>query len=184
MATLRLRHGSNGFGAAPLLMERNGEDIAGGLQRRCVPWHMRLRAFLGVGIYLHSVLGCGDVQMTTAQRIQLKRTKAWKMPSDTVKVDRATPYGNPFTRDFVAGFFPELTNKQVRQKSVDLFREWITGTIEKGWCDRKPPSLETLRGKSLACWCHPGEPCHADVLLEIANAQSDRTAAKSEGGAG
>ena len=26
-----------------------------------------------------------------------------------------------------------------------------------------------LRGKNLACWCKPGEPCHADVLLEIAN---------------
>jgi len=26
-----------------------------------------------------------------------------------------------------------------------------------------------LRGKNLACWCPIGEPCHADVLLEIAN---------------
>lgn len=26
-----------------------------------------------------------------------------------------------------------------------------------------------LRGRDLACWCKPGEPCHADVLLEIAN---------------
>jgi hypothetical protein len=26
-----------------------------------------------------------------------------------------------------------------------------------------------LRGKNLACWCKPGEPCHADVLLDIAN---------------
>ena len=26
-----------------------------------------------------------------------------------------------------------------------------------------------LAGKNLACWCKPGEPCHADVLLEIAN---------------
>ncbi len=28
-----------------------------------------------------------------------------------------------------------------------------------------------LRGKNLACWCAPGAPCHADVLLEIANAE-------------
>jgi len=27
-----------------------------------------------------------------------------------------------------------------------------------------------LRGKNLACWCAPGAPCHADVLLELANA--------------
>lgn len=26
-----------------------------------------------------------------------------------------------------------------------------------------------LRGKNLACWCKPGAPCHADVLLELAN---------------
>ncbi|ULB10701.1 DUF4326 domain-containing protein [Cereibacter azotoformans] len=26
-----------------------------------------------------------------------------------------------------------------------------------------------LRGRDLACWCPPGSPCHADVLLEIAN---------------
>jgi hypothetical protein len=26
-----------------------------------------------------------------------------------------------------------------------------------------------LRGKDLACWCKAGDPCHADVLLELAN---------------
>jgi hypothetical protein len=26
-----------------------------------------------------------------------------------------------------------------------------------------------LRGKNLACWCPLDQPCHADVLLEIAN---------------
>ena len=27
-----------------------------------------------------------------------------------------------------------------------------------------------LSGKNLACWCPLNEPCHADVLLEVANA--------------
>ncbi len=27
-----------------------------------------------------------------------------------------------------------------------------------------------LRGKDLACWCPLDQPCHADVLLELANA--------------
>lgn len=27
-----------------------------------------------------------------------------------------------------------------------------------------------LAGRDLACWCKPGDPCHADVLLEVANA--------------
>lgn len=26
-----------------------------------------------------------------------------------------------------------------------------------------------LAGKNLACWCKAGSPCHADVLLELAN---------------
>ena len=26
-----------------------------------------------------------------------------------------------------------------------------------------------LRGKNLACWCPFDQPCHADVLLKIAN---------------
>lgn len=29
--------------------------------------------------------------------------------------------------------------------------------------------LPELRGRPLACFCKPGCPCHADVLLEIAN---------------
>lgn len=36
-----------------------------------------------------------------------------------------------------------------------------------------PPSMDeirTLAGKSLACFCQPGSPCHGDVLLRLANA--------------
>jgi hypothetical protein len=29
--------------------------------------------------------------------------------------------------------------------------------------------VSSLRGKDLGCWCKPGEACHADVLIEIAN---------------
>lgn len=34
----------------------------------------------------------------------------------------------------------------------------------------KPPDLAPLRGRDLACFCPIGLPCHADVLLELANA--------------
>jgi hypothetical protein len=33
--------------------------------------------------------------------------------------------------------------------------------------------VHELRGKNLACWCKPGEPCHADVLLELANSEPE-----------
>lgn len=29
--------------------------------------------------------------------------------------------------------------------------------------------MHGLRGKNLACWCSLNQPCHADVLLELAN---------------
>lgn len=31
------------------------------------------------------------------------------------------------------------------------------------------PSLDVLRGKNVACFCPLDQPCHADVLLELAN---------------
>lgn len=34
-------------------------------------------------------------------------------------------------------------------------------------------SMGELRGKGLACWCKEDEPCHADVLLEIANQEME-----------
>jgi hypothetical protein len=32
--------------------------------------------------------------------------------------------------------------------------------------------LPELRGCNLACWCKPSDPCHADVLLELANKET------------
>lgn len=31
-------------------------------------------------------------------------------------------------------------------------------------------AIKELRGKDLVCWCRLDQPCHADVLLELANA--------------
>ena len=32
-----------------------------------------------------------------------------------------------------------------------------------------PADVYGLRGRVLACWCPLSQPCHADVLLELAN---------------
>jgi hypothetical protein len=85
-----------------------------------------------------------------------------------------------------------------QEASVRAFREWIEppkkgkklvrmergvrfGTDDKNFqvgprfVVGPPPSIDEvrahLRGKNLACFCKVGEPCHADVLLEIANKQ-------------
>ena len=131
--------------------------------------------------------------MAEPVRIQLSRRKGWRMPENTVKVDRTTKWGNPFPAD-CEGVAVECiplgldgTDETDRATaSVDLFRRWMTGgkvnqmialllPRPKG----PPPSLRLVRrdlaGKNLACWCKILDqhgnyvPCHADVLLSLAN---------------
>lgn len=116
------------------------------------------------------------VVTTPPQRIQLSRAKGWKMPPNTVKVDRTTKWGNPFVvgRDgtqaecveafgFIAGEEASLdlmARMQVPAGSLDATKK-VLAELE---ADPTP-----LRGKNLACWCRLDEPCHADVLLRLAN---------------
>ena len=46
--------------------------------------------------------------------------------------------------------------------AVALFKQLMASGF---WTKRLPE----LRGKNLACWCPLDQPCHADVLLELAN---------------
>jgi len=95
------------------------------------------------------------------------------MPENTVYVGRPTKWGNPFKvgepqYNPVEGQFGLITPTTIEQ-CVKLYRAYAK------WCMKNPDSrmikeIHELRGKNLACWCKPGEPCHADVLLEIANA--------------
>ncbi len=60
-----------------------------------------------------------------------------------------------------------------RAGCVALFREYLDATNYQTDRMGYPPLEEIraeLRGKDLACWCPLDGPCHADVLLEIANA--------------
>jgi hypothetical protein len=112
--------------------------------------------------------------MTTNQkpvRIQRKREKNWRMPENTVYVGRPTRWGNPWTpvKYWDAGYTgpPAVAN----QHCVEAYRAWLLG--ERHWAHGEPqpvPDLSILRGKDLACWCPLDQPCHADVLLELANA--------------
>lgn len=99
----------------------------------------------------------------TPPRVQLSRAKGWRMPPNTVKVDRTTRWGNPA----VIGKPFEGDVVEDALHAVTIFRDGIKYECEPF------PKVEAiqsaLRGKSLACWCKLGDPCHADVLLEIAN---------------
>lgn len=93
------------------------------------------------------------------QRIQRKRTRGFKMPPNTVYVGRPTMWGNPFLHG-------TGDTHKMRPWIKELFREWIENDID---AEDLRDNLHLLRGKNLACWCPIGEPCHADVLIELAN---------------
>ena len=101
------------------------------------------------------------------QRIQISRRKGWRMPPNTVKVDRTTKWGNPF----------KVGSGCTHDYAVTLFTHMLAGNI----AIVDSPSMEEqeayramirrdaheLQGKNLACWCRPDQRCHADVLLQL-----------------
>lgn len=91
------------------------------------------------------------------ERIQRKRVKGWKMPPGTIYVGRPTRWGNHF----------EVGPGCTAEEAAALFRRSAEATFAVSPEYRE--SLEALRGKDLACWCKIGQPCHADVLLDLAN---------------
>lgn len=96
-----------------------------------------------------------------AQRIQLSRQKGWRMPPNAVKVDRSTKFwGNPYR---VGESFNDLKGGvRDAEHAVALYR-----AMHESDPGRRIPGWEKLVGKDLACWCVPGSPCYADVMLEL-----------------
>ena len=98
------------------------------------------------------------------KRIQLRRKKGFRLPDDTVVVSRPSKWGNPYK----VSNNPNLgTLAERRAEAVRLFRDFL----ERAYGGKKlaGDARSKLRGKNLACWCPLDQPCHADVLLELAN---------------
>jgi len=106
------------------------------------------------------------------ERIQRRRVKGWRKPPNTVCVTRPSRWENPFkvlpdlppgteirggprSRRYIAVPTPE--------EAVRRFRD------EHMTPERREQAKRELRGFDLACYCERDEPCHADVLLAIAN---------------
>lgn len=132
------------------------------------------------------------------QRIQRKCTKGWRMPKGAVYVGRPGPWGNPFIVGALIripgwwdsppvpydglldeGEYSGFTLSPVRDKAhaAELFGPYVR-FHDDAW--RPELIAAELGGRDLACWCPLDQPCHADVLLEIANgagAQAEEDAA-------
>jgi len=114
------------------------------------------------------------------ERIQQRRTKGWRKPENTVSVARPGKFGNPFRivrthcsasgRCWAVSLGDMVVQQHVgserraRELAVYFYRSWME---EDDRHDLPDPS--ELRGKNLMCFCPLDQPCHADVLLELAN---------------
>jgi len=96
------------------------------------------------------------------QRVKLSRARGWRMPPNTVKVDRTTRWGNPYTAAD-SGSIAEAVARHAR---------WLRSELAAPGGE-VPPTRDQIRtglgGRDLACWCALDGPCHADLLLKIAN---------------
>jgi len=97
------------------------------------------------------------------KRIQRKRVKGWRMPPNTVSICRPGKFGNPFV----------VTDGRTTIEAIGAFRIWLENDgVHANMQKQKQIILDSLceiRGKDLACFCKEGDPCHGDVLLELAN---------------
>ena len=100
-------------------------------------------------------------RMSKPKRIQRSRAKGWKMPANAIYVGRPTVWGNPY----VVG--SELMNGETlnAEKAVALYEQHLADNFNER------DIRHCLRDKDLACWCALDQPCHADVLLRIANSR-------------
>ena len=105
-------------------------------------------------------------------RIQRRRVKGWRMPENTVYVGRGSTLGNPYkigelieTDIMGGGTFVKITPAI----AVELFEKWAIQKLAEPDNERARAALRGLRGKNLACFCRLDQPCHADVLLKLAN---------------
>ena len=96
-------------------------------------------------------------------RIQRSRAKGWRMPENTVYVGRPTMWGNRWQIG---------THSNLLGRSVETLAEAVECYRRIAFVEPHMTAWvrEQLRGKNLACWCPLDQECHADVLLELANA--------------
>ena len=81
-------------------------------------------------------------------------------PKDAVYVGRPTKWGNPYSHqnNTLAEFKVDS-----KAEAIEAFRDMVRADPEF-----QNEIVLALSGKDLVCFCAP-RPCHADILLEIAN---------------
>lgn len=91
------------------------------------------------------------------QRGRRERRRDWRKPVDAVIVSRPSSWGNQYK-----------VQDADQQGAVDAYRFWLASHPE-----RISQARKELAGKQLLCYCRLDQPCHADVLIEVANTPED-----------
>ena len=136
--------------------------------------------------------------MSKPYGFQLRRSKGWRMPPNSMSVARPSVFGNPCTCSWPYGcpYSPEFERGAWEDDAgqvsplrccVDVYRHYVemglrgegtaTGRLEfmldgmLGYPRRAKliTALPRARAKNLGCFCSLDKPCHRNVLLEIAN---------------
>src|ERR1700677_2858009 len=125
---------------------------------------------------------------TVPQRLRLSRAKGFRLQQQhpgARNVARPSMFGNPFVVGTTTptNWHEPFAAIPVRDRAhaVQLLRDYLDWrraqcNQKAGWHSSIGPNFpweaqirRVLTGRDLACWCAPGEPCHADLLIEIAN---------------
>ncbi len=92
-------------------------------------------------------------------RIQRRRTEGWRLPAGAKCVTRGSRWGNPYP-----------VAEHGRARAIELYRQRLGNMT----APELAAHLAPLRGATaLACYCAPGESCHADVLIEMLTGCTD-----------
>ena len=91
------------------------------------------------------------VDLSRGARVLSAKVVGKNFTDDQVYVGRPSKWGNPFV----------IGKDGDRKEVIEKYRHYIQNSPLMA-------DLDELRGKDLVCWCAP-EPCHADILLELAN---------------
>jgi hypothetical protein len=122
------------------------------------------------------------------QRRRLSRANGWTKPAGAVVIARPTKWGNPWRvipardarfpwgeaadvvhadGDRYAGRFERFTSSPgtgAPYWAVQMYKLHLADHPEL-----RAAIVAELRGRDLLCWCRPDQPCHADLLIDLAN---------------
>jgi len=107
------------------------------------------------------------------KRIKRERTPGWKMPENTVYVGRKSRWGNDVKIGDDISYYMDGCTSATASDVVAMFTRFMEAH-KAADPEKFATWLAPLRGKNLACWCKLDAPCHADVLLKLANEEAGK----------